>query len=535
MTPSSTALPPGVFEHLDPQTLELEDNVRADADTGAAFAALVASVRQFGVLSALLAVRTSHGVVTVRDGQRRLLAARAAGLSSVPVYVRPDAATTVHARAVERITEQIVANDHRAALTESERAKGIQQLLLEGLTPAKVARSLTVSKATVEAAAITAASEPAMAALSANQLTIEQAAALADFDDDPETLRYLTEAATAGDFDHRVSEARQKVATAAARARTSEALCNSGYRLLDERPSWTSELFAFRLDRLRDTEGNRAPDELPAQQPQLWAIWLEEVEIYRDTRTGIEVDEGDIDWDIEAADHDAVPDEGYVHPRFIAHENAFQPEYYCLDVAAAGLQNSPKYSPNAYNGSVHSRRNDQSAEDVEARKEADRREKRKVIALNKLGLAAIEVRRAWVKSRLLARKAPPVGGALFVATQLSKHPGLLTGHGAAPTAAALLGLDAAATIADAAAALPLAGDARATVLTLGLVLGALEAETPKDAWRRSYCSYGKHYLRFLSDNGYELAEIEKVITCDLTADVLYDRIVADQKASAKAS
>ncbi|MGV7988947.1 ParB/RepB/Spo0J family partition protein, partial [Mycobacterium kansasii] len=89
----------------------------------------------------------------VRDGQRRLLAAREAGLATVPVYVTADLATTEQARTVARITEQIVVNDHRAALTETQRAKGIQQLLLEGLTPAKVAKSLTVPKALVEAAA----------------------------------------------------------------------------------------------------------------------------------------------------------------------------------------------------------------------------------------------------------------------------------------------------------------------------------------------------------------------------------------------
>jgi hypothetical protein len=42
-------------------------------------------------------------------------------------------------------------------------------------------------------------------------------------------------------------------------------------------------------------------------------------------------------------------------------------------------------------------------EDPEASAEAQRAERRKVLALNKLGAAAQQVRRAWVRDRLLAR------------------------------------------------------------------------------------------------------------------------------------
>lgn len=47
------------------------------------------------------------------------------------------------------------------------------------------------------------------------------------------------------------------------------------------------------------------------------------------------------------------------------------------------------------------------------------------------------------------------------------------------------------------------------MILLGLLLGALEAETPKDAWRRSYTTYSKDYLTFLAANGYELSDIER--------------------------
>lgn len=519
----------GTVEHLDPHALALEPNVREDAPTSQGYAELVASIRNYGVLSPLTAVRTAEGEVTVRDGQRRLLAAREAGLTAVPVYVTADLATTEQARTVARITEQIVVNDHRAPLTETQRAKGIQQLLLEGLTPAKVAKSLTVPKALVEAAATATRSEQAMSALSHAQLSIAQAAILADFDTDPQAVQYLTEAGSAGDFEHRVAELRQKAATAHARESAAEPLRDKGYRLLTERPAWNDELFATRWDRLCDGQGNTLSDAVTEQDPQLWAVWLDEVELYEDSRTGEEVDEGDIDWDIDAADQDAAPEEGYVHPRFIVQRTVFEPEFFCLDIDAAGVLTRQQYYQRSRPG-ANLATGDTGAEQ---RREAELRDKRKVVALNKLGHAAIEVRRAWVKNHLLARKTPPQGAALFVAAQLAEHPGLLIGSYSASTAAELLALKDSDTVADTIAALPPAADPRASVITLGLVLGALEAETPKDAWRRRYTNYSKDYLRFLADNGYELSDIEKVITGQAKEDTVYDRIAAAKTTAPK--
>ena len=100
----------GTLEHLDPHTLELETNVRDDAALDADF---VASIKEHGVLNPIAAVRGHDGVVRVRAGQRRTLAAREAGLTSVPVYVRPAGATDDKAQVVERVSEQIVENDRR--------------------------------------------------------------------------------------------------------------------------------------------------------------------------------------------------------------------------------------------------------------------------------------------------------------------------------------------------------------------------------------------------------------------------------------
>jgi hypothetical protein len=50
--------------------------------------------------------------------------------------------------AAERIAVQIVANEQRTALTGAQRAKSITQMLLAGVSPAKVAKKLSVGRDT---------------------------------------------------------------------------------------------------------------------------------------------------------------------------------------------------------------------------------------------------------------------------------------------------------------------------------------------------------------------------------------------------
>ncbi|MDP7733138.1 hypothetical protein QXM59_33770, partial [Mycobacterium sp. TY813] len=68
------------------------------------------------------------------------------------------------------------------------------------------------------------------------------------------------------------------------------------------------------------------------------------------------------------------------------------------------------------------------------------------------------------------------GGAVRRRAAWPPDPSLLIGSYSASTAAELLALKDSDTVADTIAALPPAADSRASVITLGLVLGALEAE-----------------------------------------------------------
>ena len=75
--------------------------------------------------------------------------------------------------------------------------------------------------------------------------------------------------------------------------------------------------------------------------------------------------------------------------------------------------------------------------------EAQKRERRIVVNLNKLGAAATGVRREFITT-LLARKTLPKGAATFVADCLARDSYMLTQHNRDEVTAELLGIDAAA-------------------------------------------------------------------------------------------
>jgi ParB family transcriptional regulator, chromosome partitioning protein len=94
------------------------------------------------VLNPLTAVRGDDGVVRIRNGQRRTLAAREVGLATVPVFVLASSAADASEETIERIVHQIVTNDQTLDLTDAQRARGIQQLLDAGVSVTKVTKIL---------------------------------------------------------------------------------------------------------------------------------------------------------------------------------------------------------------------------------------------------------------------------------------------------------------------------------------------------------------------------------------------------------
>ncbi|MBB2969260.1 ParB N-terminal domain-containing protein [Leifsonia aquatica] len=222
----------GTIEHLNPNTLTIEDNVRPSAPITPAF---VQSIRENGVLTPVLGHRNDDGQVIVRAGQRRVFAAREAALTTIPVYlVEADEVTT------ERIVQQMVENDQREALTDGDRAAAFQQLAFEGLSVTAIARRTGTKLREVKTALAVAENAVAASAIQEHQLTLDQAAVLIEFDGDDEVRGDLIKAATTdpAQFAHAAQRARDDKARARTKADTEADLVGRGYTILDSDPGY---------------------------------------------------------------------------------------------------------------------------------------------------------------------------------------------------------------------------------------------------------------------------------------------------------
>ncbi|MDQ1246124.1 MAG: ParB family transcriptional regulator, chromosome partitioning protein [Actinomycetota bacterium] len=521
----------GQLEHVDPQKLIIGDNVRLDAKLDSAFQASIAG---HGVLMPITVVRDDAGAnLFVRDGQRRVLAAIRAGLATIPAYVLPSAATDFRAWEVERLTTQIVLNDQRAPLTEAQRARGIQGMLDAGVSVAKAAKLLSAKKSVVESAKAAGGCQAGMDALDSGQLTLEQAAVLAEFDDDPEAVAQLIATPTAR-FEHRVSQLRQQRESEAAFAEATATYQAQGVTVLEDYPNWR-DLSCVGMRYLCTHDGDSVDESMVVPGP-LWAVVLGEEPGYFDAVTGETVDEDELDPTTQWRPN-AEPDEGLRHYNTVVERTVIGADWFCLDYSAAGLTLAPALAELAQRATAGGGDGDgQNAEtardaaaDEEVRAEAERTARRMVLALNKLGDAAIPVRRAWIATNLLSRKTLPKGSAAFVAGALLNDPQLICDQRIYPVAAELLGLSATdhGSLSAVQAHLATATDNRAQVLTLAMVLAGLEFRCPKDAWRsggahpwRNGLSSGD-YLAFLASHGYVLADIESVIAGHVSAADLF--------------
>ena len=328
----------------------------------------------------------------------------------------------------QRVIEQIVANDHRAPLTEAERARGINQLLLDGVSATKVAKGLSTTKDAVAAARVAIDSEKAMTALDAGQLTLVEATRFVEFDGDDEAQAELIKVAGTDQFEHRVAQLRaeredrrryDEAAAGVCRARATP--CSTIVPAGPTRP--TSPPTTSRTPRARPSPTRRVAE----MDPQHWAVWLDSAEAYVDAETGEPVDEDEIDFET-ADDPNLEPAEGYRHVRTVSEVTVWQPNYFCCDLAGAGVT-MPDWLARQHGVDLDELTDasdpDGAADRERAREEKaekERAERRKLIALNKLGQAAETVRREWVRDNLLSRKTAPKGAALFLAQVVATTP-----------------------------------------------------------------------------------------------------------------
>lgn len=172
--------------HADPASLRTVANIRTDLHLTPEF---LDSVATLGVQVPIVAVRTDDGALAIAHGHRRAAAAQRAGLASVPVMVLPE-----HQSETTRLLAQLAENQARAAVTTAEAVAAHEQLALLGVSIADAARATGTSRTDVTAARAIAAA-PTTRGHHLATLDLEQAASLAEFDDDPDLLAELAELA----------------------------------------------------------------------------------------------------------------------------------------------------------------------------------------------------------------------------------------------------------------------------------------------------------------------------------------------------
>jgi ParB family chromosome partitioning protein len=128
----------------------------------------------------------------------------------VPVEIVGDEATDDAAQ-IERILTQHAENSHRAPLTSSEQLGVVEQLSAFGMSAAQIAKRTKIKRGAVDASLAVVGSDLAKAATERYDfLTLEQAAAVAEFDNDRDAVKQLAVAAHQGrGFDHFLQRLRE--------------------------------------------------------------------------------------------------------------------------------------------------------------------------------------------------------------------------------------------------------------------------------------------------------------------------------------
>ena len=432
---------------VDPRTVTIGTNVRLDARLDKAF---IASIKDRGVLLPIRAYRNADGGIVAVDGQRRTLAAVEAGLGTIPAYVSPSPEDA------ERIVDQLAANDHRTALTAGEHAAAFEQLTAFGLTPTQIAKRTGHKRAQVDAGLAAVASEAARDALSAHDaLTIDQAAGLAEVDDDPDAVAQLMKALSDGQFDHTLQRIRDDRSEAQARAELTKALTAAKVTVIDQ-PSYDDRK-AAQLSHLKGNDNG-----------------------------GLGVKEH-----AECAGHAAYLVRSW-------RDEQVQAVYVCTDWRKHGHQDRYGSTPSSKKSA---------AEMSDSEREAAAAERRDVIESNKAWKASETVRREWV-TKFLTRKSAPKGSAAFIAAALFYDTHGLNKHAGGDLVETFTGHRGGYRDPAAQSALDQATEGRATVLALGYVMAATEAGTGTHSWLQVDKHTGR-YLRFLAANGYTLSPVEE--------------------------
>jgi ParB family chromosome partitioning protein len=440
--------------HLDPRALAANPaNVRSDLGD---LAPLAASIRSIGILEPLVVVPDTDGGHRIIAGHRRNAAAILANQATVPCLTRPDLAD---ADDTAQLVAALVENTQREALTPGDEARGYAQLAMAGLTPTKIAKAVGHKPTRIKKALAVADSQIASAAADRYSLTLDQAAVLAELDDDNEAVKTLVVVAKTDParWDHTVSRLREDRKAAAAHDTAVQRLADSGVTVID-RPSHHDRTLA--VDDLADSHG--------------------------------------VPLDVQA--HAACPG----HAAVVSDWNPEQVTYYCTDPTGNGHHDRrARTTPAATAASV----NGKMAEHAKA-------QRREVIDNNKAWRAAEPVRREWIRN-LLARKTPPKGTLRYAVSEILAGPDRV-GDGKDALLADLLGKTEPTRTWGrqiGAAAVANAAEARLPLLLLAQVAADREQTMNEQTWRQTSHTAAR-WFSYLVATGYTLADIEQRVVAD---------------------
>lgn len=471
---------------VNPASLIVGANVRPDARVDAA---LIESIRERGVLMPVTAYRNSDGDLVVLYGQRRTLASVQAERETIPVVVVPEPDEA------DRLTDQVTENDHRAALTDTERATAYDQLALLGMSAAQIAKATATKRETVTAALAVAKSETAREAIQNDGATLTEAAILAEFEDDEEAVTDLLRNRHWNGMEHTAQRLRDQRARAALIQETIDSLAADGITAIPR----AEASYRQNLASLATPDGEPITDDMHADCPgHALTVTVETHTVYVDPETGEPVEdqeaaeaEMEAYYDARADEDDAAPAPYRTTSRKVA-----VTETICLDPDAHGhvsrFGHRTSTQPTGTSPAV----------DPEVEAEAKRAERRRVIQNNRAWEAAETVRVAWLKQFAVGKTAPK-GAAKWLTMMLVKHPSVLAESRGWQNAQEIIGK----TPADEQATK--ASDARALRLAVLVALTRCEGQADRDHWRNQR-STTRDYLTALAGWGYTLSDVERL-------------------------
>ena len=444
---------------VNPEYLQAGENVRRDLRAGKGF---LETVRAHGVVKDIDVYVTLTGLV-VLDGHRRLDAALALHLESVPVrVVRVD-------DEAERIASQLMVNDEAEHCNSAERADAIQQLVLLGV-PAQDLRRRGIRGEEVAAARAVASAPQAVrqAAVERPQIDLVGLGHLAELatdavEDSPVVAKAVADAIERPEqVEHIVARARAEAEEERLLADKRAELEAQGIRVIEEARDKSLYDSGQRLDSLVDDHGEVLTEATHSSCPGHAAVLYPDLTWEGSQRkvTGTRV----VLW--------------------------------CTDWKAHGHRNRwARNTSGATSGPME---------------EEQRKARAEKIRRNKAMDAANGVRRQWIQDRLLTSGTRLPAVAWRSRLPLYLFPVLRWTHMSVSSIALEKGRERlACDLPSLRAVLPTAPAAEVALLTFALA--AMEGSIEKDTWtdtRGVSAMMTRLHLRFLEQLGYTLSDVE---------------------------